>query len=797
MKKYFLNGSIMLKLRTLVLAGLTVAALSLQSCSKDHAAEESSFNPDQPAKLVRIRASHEPLIDATSGTKVALSETDDNFSLFWVGGESLKVTTSTSTASSDFAYESMDDSGVATFTGNVPSAGTATATNYIAITTDAWRTSINDYLVGTIKRFQKYNPTNNAQHALLVARGSTVDVGNLDQPFAFKTMNSFMKFSLTKGTPAPGATFTYDKMFLQSIKIEAINGENISGSFKISKSSDDFYNAYEGVYNSEGYSDVVLDCVSSSFPSGPELSSDGLDFYIAVAFGNYSGGLRVTFNVRNADGKKGRMVKTIASSTGKTLVRNRLYVMPSIAVNPADNTEDDTYELIDNPSDVEAGTYYLAAHRGSDYQLWTGTLSSNKDGVTATYSFNGSTGVLTGTGAVEVTLVNMGTYYVLKYNDQYLYSTNYANSRTLALTSTQSSASHITFTEREGGGMIMVLTNPSDASQHSYVVTGDAASNQIRNYKSNTTGVYGIVLFKLVGSGSGGGGGGGGGGGDPGDGNYGYLELPVVPTDLGSNRFFTLYATMSGVQARNYSALYNPTYYAQMWTAYPLHKNHMGTGRNSSWYANPLIPTSLQTKLTKSYGGSFNTVPLSGGGSRSNLYSRGHQIANSDRSAIDEMQSQTFYWTNSTPQIQNGFNGNIWNNLESAIQNYAKSYSDTLYIVTGPVYQTLSTSDIGGGETVSYWDNQNDDKSIAVPNYYFKVVLKVHRNSSGVIDNAKCVGYWFDHRDYGSITYTNYHVSVATIESRTGFSFFANLPSTIAGDIKDDNITWTQFTSSF
>ena len=61
-------------------------------------------------------------------------------------------------------------------------------------------------------------------------------------------------------------------------------------------------------------------------------------------------------------------------------------------------------------------------------------------------------------------------------------------------------------------------------------------------------------------------------------------------------------------------------------------------------------------------------------------YSRGHQIPSADRTATDELNSQTFYASNITPQ--NGdFNGGIWASLEGKIRE--NMCQDTLYVVTG------------------------------------------------------------------------------------------------------------------
>ena len=151
------------------------------------------------------------------------------------------------------------------------------------------------------------------------------------------------------------------------------------------------------------------------------------------------------------------------------------------------------------------------------------------------------------------------------------------------------------------------------------------------------------------------------------------------------------------------------------------------------------------------------------------------------------MQKQTYYFTNSTPQLSN-FNQSIWNNLETAERGLVSSKSDTIYVVTGPVYKT-----VGGSETVK--TITHDKKSVPIANYYYKVILKVKRNSSGTVTSASAIGFWFPHSndiandDYASSDYVK---SVDTIESYTGFDFFVNLPSSVEASA-EANTSWTKF----
>lgn len=224
---------------------------------------------------------------------------------------------------------------------------------------------------------------------------------------------------------------------------------------------------------------------------------------------------------------------------------------------------------------------------------------------------------------------------------------------------------------------------------------------------------------------------------------------------------------------RNYTHYYDTSTYTSLWVAYPLESRHMGSySRPNSWSYNPEISTSAQINLcSHSYSGN---------------YSRGHLIPNASRNGIQAMQLQTFYVTNSVPQIQDNFNGGIWQKLEAALQSEAKS--ETLYIVTGVAFNKE-----GESKSISYTTAKDDSRRIPVPNYFYKVALKVTTNSSGTVTSASTIGFWFEHKTY-SDSYTNYATSVDQIEEWTGFDFFCNLPDAVEQSA-EQNSSWSAFDS--
>lgn len=148
------------------------------------------------------------------------------------------------------------------------------------------------------------------------------------------------------------------------------------------------------------------------------------------------------------------------------------------------------------------------------------------------------------------------------------------------------------------------------------------------------------------------------------------------------------------------------------------------------------------------------------------------------------MQKQTFYVTNSVPQRQNKFNGTIWNALEQAVQSVANS--EEIFVVTG-----VALNKVGENKTISYVTPSKTSQKCAIPNYFYKVVLKVTYSGNTVI-SASTIGFWFEHKDYDGTDYTQYAVSVDQIEQWTGFDFFVNLPDGVEATA-EKNSNWTTF----
>ena len=259
-----------------------------------------------------------------------------------------------------------------------------------------------------------------------------------------------------------------------------------------------------------------------------------------------------------------------------------------------------------------------------------------------------------------------------------------------------------------------------------------------------------------------------------------WLELPAI---TGHEDHV---GTFRSGNKRNYTYNYDYDTFTALWVAYPLYSSTMGGSRSGDWAANPKIATDKQINVwSGSYGVNVGSTTTAGYTTSRNFYSRGHQIPDADRNNESTMQDQTYYATNSTPQIQNKFNGGIWSSLENEVRTVA-SGTDTLYVVTGASFRK-----VGGSETVVRITPAHDSKQVPVPNYYWKVLLKVKRTTGGSITSASAVGVWIDHREHDD-SYSNYVVSVDQVEAWTGLDFFAALPSSLQ-TAAEQNSSWNTF----
>lgn len=244
----------------------------------------------------------------------------------------------------------------------------------------------------------------------------------------------------------------------------------------------------------------------------------------------------------------------------------------------------------------------------------------------------------------------------------------------------------------------------------------------------------------------------------------GWAELPEAePND---EQYITSH--MCDEQMRNYTVCYSSRHHSPLWVAYPLHRAYEGeVKRVDNYDYDPTLPIDIQIRLNRSYG----------------EYTRGHILGSAERNASREMNNQTFYVTNIAPQIQQGFNSasGAWNHLERFVDKQV--CADTLYVVTGAIYDSFTDSD-GTVIEPRTTTNKNDQKQVGVPTAFYKALLRTKAGNSGrsvgecKSGELKCAAFIVGHRSAsGRKPSTKELISIDELERLTGVDFFKNVPN--------------------
>lgn len=243
-----------------------------------------------------------------------------------------------------------------------------------------------------------------------------------------------------------------------------------------------------------------------------------------------------------------------------------------------------------------------------------------------------------------------------------------------------------------------------------------------------------------------------------------WLELPALVA--GDGRELLIHNLSGGKYAgrakdgtRNWSCYWDYDDHMSLWVAYPHNKSLRGNGsRTNQWGVyDPCIPSALQPNMGTYYGNGWN---------------RGHQIPSADRLSPVSANVSTFYPTNMTPQ-DGSFNSKIWADLEGKVRNYSGSVTDTLYVVTGALFEasTITTP-------------MQTGFAVKIPTHYFKALLA--RTLTYGQDGYLAAGFILPHTS--SIAGGNcldYICSIDELEAQTGIDFFPNLIKVIGKEKAD------------
>lgn len=277
--------------------------------------------------------------------------------------------------------------------------------------------------------------------------------------------------------------------------------------------------------------------------------------------------------------------------------------------------------------------------------------------------------------------------------------------------------------------------------------------------------------------------------------NLGYAELPRRQ-DNPDYHYNTLYTNTvkTDKHVRNYSFCYDTRRHNPIWVAFPMHAIYAeGSGRsadqngNDPWTRYPDLPIDQQSIIWDITGdGEHQYWTYSSLINNYQFYwGKGHLCMSSSRAgASKEINLQTFYPVNIAPQSGKPFS-ELWSKTEEFHwQRGTQICSDTLYVVCGCYYENDNNIEY---DACYNTDRCEYSKPCIVPTHQYKLFLRTRAGNAGKpvqkcsAEELKAIGFWFDTvlPESSSLNLAQYAMSVADIESRTGITFFPDIPAAV------------------
>ncbi len=272
--------------------------------------------------------------------------------------------------------------------------------------------------------------------------------------------------------------------------------------------------------------------------------------------------------------------------------------------------------------------------------------------------------------------------------------------------------------------------------------------------------------------------------------DLGWAELPARVEN--ADWFYHTHhsrTVVTDVPVRNYSYCYDTRRHNPVWVAYPLHAlwQEGGYGRTDPdpWAPDPDLAESSQSVIWDDGSGyAYWTYAELRSRVGSGMWTRGHLCRSADRGGKgSNLNIQTFYPTNISPQTNYGRFADLWAAVENKVSD-TWVCADTLYIVAGCYY---------GDETFVEYDAANygvlssKSKACVVPTHHFKMLVRTRAGNTGKpiqkcsASEVKAIGFWYDTLIPGDDTRTvaDLAVSVDFIEQKMGINFFPWLAESV------------------
>lgn len=209
----------------------------------------------------------------------------------------------------------------------------------------------------------------------------------------------------------------------------------------------------------------------------------------------------------------------------------------------------------------------------------------------------------------------------------------------------------------------------------------------------------------------------------------------------------------------------------------PFAMSYDGRLRSARWVAEKLTKESLQREVgRKNRFRSDKRIPVEFRAELSDYrgsgFDRGHLAPSADHVLTREDNDATFFLSNISPQVGQGFNRGIWRDLEAAIRDRARARDvAAIYVFTGPLF-------VSKNGVVTYKVIGNNH--VPVPTHYFKALSVVRINGTirlytFVLPNKKTAG-----------KLSEFMVSVDMLEGWAGIDLWPDLE----GGESQERVAW-------
>lgn len=205
----------------------------------------------------------------------------------------------------------------------------------------------------------------------------------------------------------------------------------------------------------------------------------------------------------------------------------------------------------------------------------------------------------------------------------------------------------------------------------------------------------------------------------------------------------------------------NPYYVVEHITPESISKNgNNGDRKNSVFKEDESVPDKFRARLKDYFRSGFD---------------RGHQAPAANAKFSQDAMDETFYLTNMSPQVGQGFNRDYWAHFEDFCRRLTNDYN-SVRIVTGPLYLPKKCDD--GKFRVTY-EVIGNPPNIAVPTHFFKlVVAEKSKKKSATSEDLAIAAFVMPNAIIPNETpLRSFEVPVESLERSSGLEFLKQVPN--------------------